>query len=679
MSARTKKQPEYRDLTPTSEVGKRFTHWFNHGWDFIEKTPNGWTTVKEYPLSPREIWDSHQDPATLIGLRFGSTTRFITLDIDRHSPYHPAHDPAKIGNLKAALEQIGLCRGVLVRSSDSDGLHLIYPLPAQVPSFKAACLVQTTLKSAGFEVKKGQLEIFPNPKRAAKKGQISLYNGIRLPLQPGSGSYLLDDDLNLVSERVEDFLDQMDWAAASQDLESFTPLLDPSYENYKARSRWQEDTLSEKAARWQRSLETTLALGWTGYGQTNYLLTKIVTHAIVFLKLQGQQLRESVFQQVINAPGYQQYCRHQHEIDRRIEEICHYTELNSYYLPYCNHPERVSTFEGTYAPQSRPAEKTTGKQEDTRNRLLQTVAYLEEKGELPDGITARKEIIQATAKERHGRAFSISTLSHRQYLPYWHPKYRHETSRATRENQESSPPPVAPLEKPEPLPEEGSYPSEAEAAPNANPTVGSTPSNSPPKTLKPSQDNRSYRSEANLPEKNESESTQTLTGQAVVSIAPLNEVCLPALTEKSQVTCSFSQGSASAVLALPEGLHLSENRLLKADSSFSRKRYRALRQLTLVQRLEKWKARRIPLVYTGNPVSGLIETKERKQLRLYLLNLEETVLISDLHHTSFLFHPEDEDNLIIYVKPIERLKEWKTGIAVLAKYLQPKSSDSPNC
>lgn len=424
MSSTQETKPSYQALTPKSETGRRFTEWYSHGWDFIEKTASGWTTVDFYPLSPREIWDKHQDPATIIGLRFDKTTRVLTLDLDRDSAYHPANDPAAIEKIKAAMEEIGLCRHVLTQSSTSGGLHLIYPLSAEVPTFKAACLLKTTLEGAGLEIKKGQLESFPNLKRYSKNGKPSLYNGIRLPLQPGSGSYLLDDDLNTVSDRVEDFLDQMDWAAAGQNGEIFTSLLDSTYENYKARPRWREDNLSRRADQWKRSLETILAGGWTGHGQTNDLIIKFVTYAVVFLKLQGQELRERVKQQVINAPGYQQYCRHQHEIDKRIEEICYYTERNLYYLPYRNHPERGETFNETYRCQGEEKPASDSRREDTRHRLQETVAYLEARGLLPELVAARRQAIQTTAKELFDKAFSITTLGHRDNLPLWHPKYR---------------------------------------------------------------------------------------------------------------------------------------------------------------------------------------------------------------------------------------------------------------
>jgi hypothetical protein len=54
-----------KNLTPASEPENRFPHWFNHGWELIEKKPTEWTNVKKYPLPPREIGNQHQDPSTI--------------------------------------------------------------------------------------------------------------------------------------------------------------------------------------------------------------------------------------------------------------------------------------------------------------------------------------------------------------------------------------------------------------------------------------------------------------------------------------------------------------------------------------------------------------------------------------------------------------------------------------
>jgi hypothetical protein len=49
--------------------------------------------------------------------------------------------------MRAALETIGICRTILIRSSWSEGLHLYIPLSSTVPTFGLAkaiklCLVQ---------------------------------------------------------------------------------------------------------------------------------------------------------------------------------------------------------------------------------------------------------------------------------------------------------------------------------------------------------------------------------------------------------------------------------------------------------------------------------------------------------------------------------------------------------
>lgn len=415
----TKGKHNYQHLTPDTVTGQRFTQYYNHPWKFIKKEEGTWTSINEYPLSPREIWDKHQDPRTIIGLRFGSTTRIITIDIDRNSLYHLLNNPDAIKTITEALEAIGLCRHVLIQSSDSEGIHLIFSLPSPLPTFKIACLVKTTLEAAGLEIKPGQLEVFPNPKRFAKNGEFSEYNGVRLPLQPNSGSYLLDDDLNIISDSVEDFLDQMDWAAEGQDIETFSSQLEPAYEEYKGKKRWQNNGKSRKAQEWEKALEQTISKGWTGYHQTDDLLPKFVAYCIVFQQCVGAKLREAVKDAVINAPGYSQWCRHQHEIDKRIEEVCYYTERNDYYRPYCNFPNRSTNFNQTYNRNS-----SNQRTLDVEKRISETVAHLEAKGELPQKVVERRQAIIKTAKEKYGIGFSIRTLGQKKYLVLWHPQHR---------------------------------------------------------------------------------------------------------------------------------------------------------------------------------------------------------------------------------------------------------------
>jgi hypothetical protein len=63
----------------------------------------------------------------LYGVRFGPTTRYCVLDVDKGSAYHPTRDRFAWRRLVAALEVLGLVQAVLCTSSYSGGLHLYFP------------------------------------------------------------------------------------------------------------------------------------------------------------------------------------------------------------------------------------------------------------------------------------------------------------------------------------------------------------------------------------------------------------------------------------------------------------------------------------------------------------------------------------------------------------------------
>ncbi len=166
MKRQTGKNDKNLNLKPACPLGQRFTQYYSYGWDFIEKpiesdieldshteaqkdseTPKtGWKTHTKYPLSLRHIWDYHQDPNKIIGLRFGNTTRIIIIDLDRNSPYHPLNNPKALKKIRKVLEKIGLNRIIIIQSSHSGGIHLIIPLDRELPNFKTAALVRTTLE-----------------------------------------------------------------------------------------------------------------------------------------------------------------------------------------------------------------------------------------------------------------------------------------------------------------------------------------------------------------------------------------------------------------------------------------------------------------------------------------------------------------------------------------------------
>ena len=77
-----------------------------------------------------------------------------------------------------------------------------------------------TLKDAGFPLKKGQLEIFPNTKTYVTTNdpsKFTKYNGHRLPLQ--EGSFVLDENYEPYSNSLEHFISCCKWCAEGIDID----------------------------------------------------------------------------------------------------------------------------------------------------------------------------------------------------------------------------------------------------------------------------------------------------------------------------------------------------------------------------------------------------------------------------------------------------------------------------
>ena len=120
------------------------------------------------------------------GVKFADKTRFAVLDIDSGSRYHNQQELQK---LKKLFESIGLTKTKLFRSSISGGWHLYIPFTNWESSSDVSKNLRNFLKSEGYKIKCGELEVFPS--RA----------GLRLPLQHGFA--WLDDHADLVIEREE--------------------------------------------------------------------------------------------------------------------------------------------------------------------------------------------------------------------------------------------------------------------------------------------------------------------------------------------------------------------------------------------------------------------------------------------------------------------------------------------
>jgi len=395
---------------PADPLGQRLHEVFGRNlWDFIEAPAPApgekpkWRTITDYPLRPRVLWQRWQDLTTLIGVRFDGLTTYALIDIDAESPYCNVE---AIAQLHASLETIGITRTLLLRSSHSNGLHLYMPLPEPVKTFDLAVALTECLTTQDFAIANGKLEIFPNPKPYGVEKFIH-YNGHRLPLQPGTGSCLLDDDLNPIGDKLDRFFWLWDGAASHQDMDELRHALKIGRDNRRKKPRRSRRPNSTVDA-WRTDLELEIEEGWSGYGQTNHLLKTVACYGHVFLGLSGDDLFTHSLETATHLPGYQQYCRHQHEIEYKVKAWCKAVE--KYYWPLGDDPKRDTSTD-------QPPKPSVNQQraEEARRRIAAAIAQLRQLGTLPRKI---RDIAQQLAAIAH---CSLTTVYKHSIL--WHPDH----------------------------------------------------------------------------------------------------------------------------------------------------------------------------------------------------------------------------------------------------------------
>ncbi|BAY87629.1 hypothetical protein NIES267_71530 (plasmid) [Calothrix parasitica NIES-267] len=414
-------------LLPKDALGRRFIQYFYHGWSFIEalvpewgERPS-WRTEKRYPMEPRNIWSKYQDPELLLGLSFDKYTNYFVLDIDRKSRNHPENSRENFKGILHALEDIGMVRAVVVNSSESEGIHLYYFMPYPVYSIALAVAVKQTLFQAGFRLKSGQLEIFPNPKHYNPDKKTS-FRSHRLPLQ--KNSFLLDWDLQPISNSVETLLDWADLTASSQDMESLGEALKAAQEWLSAQYYLRRGKNS--AEQWCWDLEETIEQGWTGSGQTNDMLLALAKYGIIFKHHLGEELVEYMLSTALSSSGYTEFCNHQHEIEKRVRERARSAENYPYY-PYRGEPPRPRTYKEQFGKdgvdnviQLHPSKE---RHLITIERIRAVIAMLKSEGAFPETAYKRTQAIIKKSKAAYGKGVSQTTLHKKEYLPLWHPGY----------------------------------------------------------------------------------------------------------------------------------------------------------------------------------------------------------------------------------------------------------------
>ena len=396
---------------PQSPLGQRLWELFgSYPWAFLLKHDGGlaWKTITRYPLKPRVFWAHWQDAAVALGVRFGHTTQYAVIDIDKGSAYLNEKSLSEIGE---ALETIGIYRTVPIRSSHSGGLHLYIPLPEPVKTFDLACALKNCLKAFGFAIAEGQLEIMPNTKafgRSWNKKDFVEYQGHRLPLQPGSGSVMLNHAYQPVGDSLERLFWSWDFAAKAQVLPELLEAM-----SFAKRHRRKHKRLQTKLEQWRDDLQHEIAEGWTDYGQTNYLLKQFATFGRVFLGLSGEELATYVADRALGSPGYETYCRHQHQINRKA--LCWARSVENYYYPARSEGNGLQGDTGY--PLEPEANGNKARSWDASQRIVRAMYTI-----LSEGTYKRLETITQWATELIRLAgCSMSTLYRN--LTMWHPDH----------------------------------------------------------------------------------------------------------------------------------------------------------------------------------------------------------------------------------------------------------------
>ncbi len=383
-------------FTYIKEVGNTFFDLFPHRFDYIyaphpePHTAPNWQTESRHPLTDRML----DQGRFLYGVRFGAKTQYCLLDIDAGSPYHPSADPFASQRILAALESIGLVRYLAITSSHSGGLHLYFPLQSLQNSWELGAAITVLLSNTGFVVKPGCLEIFPNRKTYNIQGKPSLFNAHRLPLQ--MGSYLLNQDFQPIWGDRHTFIEQWRICQSQNFIET------AKLHQILKQNRQQQRQISGKAAKFLNDLNTEIEAGWTGSGQTNYLLGRITMRAYIFhhilegtVPLVGPDLINEIVATARSLPGYQEWCKHQHEIEDRAAEWARCVESSRYFHYGITKLDKTDRSISTSSSQFKALTWNQQQSQNTRDRIKQAIADLLNQNKFPAQTTARFKALTA--------------------------------------------------------------------------------------------------------------------------------------------------------------------------------------------------------------------------------------------------------------------------------------------
>ena len=367
-----------------------------------------WQTESRHPLSDRLI---HQG-SYLYGVRFGSMTNYIMLDIDQGSLYHPSHDLLAIPRIQAVLEDLGLVSSLICTSSYSGGLHVYLPFAEPQKTWEIALAVATCLENRGFKQAAGHLELYPNPRNVSAPGELTLYQAHRLPLQ--TGSYILNDDLMPVSASKTLFTQYWLQCQCRNDLDRaiLTHVL-------KTAQR-QSYRVTTKAEKFLNDLNAEIEVGWTGPSMTNRLLGRITMRSYIFghvlyadQPLTGEALVRDIVQTAQNLPGFYEWSNHVHELEKKARDWARAIEQTDRYFPYGTRKTQksIETVEEAISSHTYHDQLAA----TAREKIRLAIAALLDDGQLPATVSARFKVLTTQ--------FHIGGSTLYKHKDLWHPEH----------------------------------------------------------------------------------------------------------------------------------------------------------------------------------------------------------------------------------------------------------------
>ncbi len=66
-------------------------------------------------------------------------------------------------------------------------------------------------------------------------------------------------------------------------------------------------------------------------------------------------------------------------------------------------------------------------------------------------------------------------------------------------------------------------------------------------------------------------------------------------------------------------------------------------------KVRAWEAEGAKLIYEGRSVAGMVEAEGEKKAKIQSLFSNQEVIITNINHSTYFFHPEDEERLQVYV------------------------------